>query len=154
LTTQIEIGDWTARALGIPARDQSSVARRLAEIAGLDAPSRPTTEEFLIAILLGALREIPRVPAAWSWGEFHNAGLQPLYDMTKRKDWPGWAAVASDLGLDEEPAVTETGEVLTPRAALSRSLIAASERLLLRVRELLEAAGVRTHGHEGFPPPS
>jgi hypothetical protein len=148
-----EIDGWTATTLGLPALDRSSVGRRLAEIADLQPPTRVETEELLVEVLLNALSQIPPVPAAWSWGEFHNAGLQPLYDMTREKDWPRWAACAVDLGLGDEPAVTESGEVLSPRAALSRNLTAATERLLHRVRVLLEQAGVATHGHKGFPPP-
>ena len=140
----VDVDEWTAETLGMVARDRSSVASRLAEIADLQVPTRPETEQFLYDTLTYALSQIPPVPAAWSWGEFHNAGLQPLYDMTAEDDWARWGACAADLGLEGDAS----------HAELSRTLIAATERLLAQVRRRLEAAGVSTHGHSGFPPPA
>ena len=95
---------------------------------------------------MSALRKIPSSGAAWSWGEFHNGGLQPLYTLSDRKDWHRWALYAVDLGVAEKVSPTRDGETLTPLEGLSRNLISATEQLLEKVRERLEAAGVSPYG--------
>jgi hypothetical protein len=132
--------------------DRRAVADRLAEIGGLQIPTRDETAEFLVEVLLKALRQIPSSGAAWSWGEFHNGGIQPLFDISREQDWQRLAVCAVDLGLDGQPARTRPGEVLTPRAALSRNLTRATEQLLHIVRERLEAAGVSPYGEPTIPP--
>jgi hypothetical protein len=114
------------------------VADRLAQIGELRTPTRRETEEFLVEVLLQALRQIPSNGAAWSWGEFHNAGLQPLYDISSATDWPRLAVCAAGLGLAEHEAKSREGEVLTPLDGLSRDLTQATERLLRALREHLE----------------
>lgn len=101
-----------------------------------------------------ALREIPSGGAAWSWGEFHNGGLQPLYDIGREKDWPRLAVCATDLGLAERHPTVKNGESLTPLDGLARNLGDAIERLLHALRESLEAAGVSPYGQPTAPPPS
>jgi hypothetical protein len=93
-------------------------------------------------------RRCAQIPSrgAWSWGEFHNGGLQPLYDMSREEDWPLEALCAVDLGLGEHPVRMQPGEILTPRLALARNLTTATEDLLRAVRELLEATGVSPYG--------
>jgi hypothetical protein len=77
---------------------------------------------------------------------FHNGGLQPLYDMSRKEEWPREALSAVDLGLGERAAPTQPGEILTPRLALARNLTKATEQLLQAIRERLEAAGVSPYG--------
>ena len=147
----VEINEWTAEVLGFPSLNRKAVADRLAQIGDLRTPTREETEEFLVEVLLNALRQIPSTVGAWSWGEFHDGGLQPLYDMTREEDWPREAVCSVDLGLGEYPAPMRPGESLTPRLALARNLTAATEALLRAIRERLEAAGVSPYGHRGFP---
>jgi hypothetical protein len=154
MADEIDIDVRTARALGLTRFDRTAVADRLAEIGELRTPSWAETEEFLVAVLSYALGEIPSSGAAWSWGEFHNGGLQPIYDMTREKDWPRLAVCAADLGLDGQPPTTKDGETLTPRDGLSRNLIEATERLLQVVRRRLETAGVTPYGPSTTPPSS
>lgn len=154
MADDIDIDERTARALGLPGLDRKSVADRLAQIGELGKPTRDETEAFLVEVLLDALGEIPSSGAAWSWGEFHNGGLQPLYDMSREKDWPRLALCAVDLGLGEQPQMTRNDEALTPRGQLSRNLTKATEELLQAVRERLEAAGVSPYGQPTTPPSS
>lgn len=142
----IDIDERAARALELTTLDRQGVARRLAEIGQLREPTRAETEELLVEILRSALRQIPASNAAWSWGEFHNGGLRPLYDMSRKEEWPLEALSAVDLGLGERPAPTQPGEILTPRLALARNLTKATEQLLQAIRERLEAAGVSPYG--------
>ena len=142
----IDIDERAARALELTSLDRQSVARRLAEIGQLREPTRAETEELLVEILRSALRQIPASNAAWSWGEFHNGGLQPLYDLSRKEDWPREALSAVDLGLGERPAPVQPGEILTPRLVLARNLTQATEQLLQAIRERLEAAGVSPYG--------
>lgn len=136
----------TARALELTTLDRKAVADRLAQIGELRPPTREETRELLVEVLRSALRQIPTSNVAWSWGEFHNGGLQPLYDMSRERDWAREALCAVDLGLGERPARTRPGETLAPRLALARNLTEATERLLHEVRERLEAAGVSPFG--------
>jgi hypothetical protein len=153
MTGVIDIDERTARALELTALDRAAVADRLAQIGGLRTPTRQETRDFLVDVLRSALRQIPSSNTAWSWGEFHNGGLQPLYDISREKDWAQWAAYAVDLGLAEQAPPMRDGETLTPLDGLSRNLIGAIERLLHEVRERLEAAGVSPFG-QGTTPPS
>jgi hypothetical protein len=141
-----EINPIVVRALGLPSLAAESVATKLAEIGGLRTPTRPETVKFLVATLERAASEIPTGPAAWSWGEFHHAGLFPAHELIQSNDLVRLAICASDLGLADESCVGPTD---TPRQALSRNLVAATETLLQRLRERLEAAGISTYGHEG-----
>jgi hypothetical protein len=150
----IKLDERAARALSLARLDRKSVADRLAEIANLRAPTRQDTQEFLVAVLRSALRQIPSSEIAWSWGEFHNGGLQPLYDLTAKKDWVQWAVYAVELGLAEQPPARREGETLTPLDGLSRNLIAGIEQLLQEVRLRLEAAGVSPYGPAATPPAS
>ena len=152
MANEIDLDERTARALELTRLDRKTVADRLAQIGGLRTPVRNDTEGFLVAVLLSALSQIPSSAAAWSWGEFHNGGLQPLYDLSDKKDWAQWAVYAVDLGLAEQLAPTRDGETLTPLDGLSRNLIGAIERLLHKVRERLEAAGVSPFGQATTPP--
>jgi hypothetical protein len=77
---------------------------------------------------MSALRKIPSSGAAWSWGEFHNGGLQPLYTLSDTKDWQRWALYAVDLGVAEKvPPIRDGETTLTPLEGLSRNLISATE---------------------------
>jgi hypothetical protein len=142
MADNIGIDKQTAEALGLASLDRKAVADRLAQIGDLRIPTRRETEDFLVEVLLQALRQIPARGAAWSWGEFHNGGLQPLYDISSATDWPRLAVCAADLGLAEHEAKSREGEVLTPLDGLSRNLTQATERLLRALREHLERAGV------------
>ena len=146
MADDISIDERTAEALGLGSLDRKAVADRHAQIGELRTPTRKETQEFLVEVLLQALRQIPSSGAAWSWGEFHNGGLQPLYDMNPEEDWPREALCAVDLGLGEYPAKMRPGEILTPRLALARNLTKATEELLAAIRERLEAAGVSPYG--------
>jgi hypothetical protein len=126
--------------------DRDAVAARLAELGGLNTPTRRETQEFLVEVLLTALRQIPSSGAAWSWGEFHNDGMQPLYDMSRTKDSLREAVCATDLGLGEQRPQLRPGETLTPLEGLARNLTQATEHLLHALRELLEQAGVSPYG--------
>jgi hypothetical protein len=155
ITDTEEIDERTATALGLVKLDRKAVADRLAEIGGLPAPSRAETVELLVEVLLKALRQIPTTGAAWSWGEFHNGGTQPLYDISHHKDWHRMAVCAVDLGLDAQAPRPRQGRVLSsPRAALSANLTDAIEGLLHEVRVRLEKAGVTPYGRQGTPPPA
>jgi hypothetical protein len=145
MAEDIRIDARTAETLGLSSLDRKAVAGRLAQIGELRTPTRKETEEFLVEVLLKALRQIPS-RGAWSWGEFHNGGLQPLYDISRTKDWPRLAVCAADLGLAEHHPRTRDGEVLSPLDGLSRNLTKATEDLLRAVRELLEATGVSPYG--------
>jgi hypothetical protein len=153
MTDVADIDERTARALELPALDRKAVADRLAQIGELRPPTREETRELLVEVLRSSLRQIPSSNVAWSWGEFHNGGLQPLYDISRERDWTREALCAVDLGLGEQPAPTHPGETLTPRLALARNLTKAIERLLHEVRERLEAAGVSPFGQAKTPPP-
>lgn len=144
---QIELPREIAEALGLPSLAAEAVAERLAEIGGLHAPTRPETVEFLVATLQHAANQIPSVPAAWSWGEFHHAGIYASHELIQSEDPVGLAICASDLGLADE-VTPDPAETI--RQALSRGLAAATNRLLRSVTERLEAAGISTHGHRGF----
>ncbi len=150
---ELDLDERTVHALELATLDRKAVAERLAQIGKLRTPTRKETEEFLVEVLARALRYIPSSNVAWSWGEFHNGGLQPLYDMSRENDWPREAVCAVDLGLGEHPAPTRSGEILTPRLALARNLTQGTEQLLRAVRERLELAGVSPYG-EHTPPPS
>lgn len=150
---RVEVDERTARALELTGLDRKTVAARLAEIGELQTPTHRETEEFLVEVLVHALSEIPHSEAPWSWGEFHNGGLQPLYDISRAEDWPRGALWAVDLGLGDQPAATHPGETLTPRGALARNLTQATERLLGEVRKRLEAVGVSPYGAPATPPP-
>ena len=122
----------------------------MAEIGGLGLPTQSATVDFLVEVLLKALREIPSSGAAWSWGEFHDGGLQPLYDISREKDWYSLAVATIDLGLaDARPTIRE-GEILSPIGSLARNLTEATEGLLHEIRLRLEAAGVSPYGHRGL----
>jgi hypothetical protein len=107
--------------------------------------------EFLVDVLLHALRKIPASGAAWSWGEFHNGGLTPLYAVTE-DDWRRLILSAVDLGLDKRVPATTPGATPTPREALAGNLLAATEQMLTVVRGLLEAAGVSPYGTSSSEP--
>lgn len=145
---EVAVDDCTTYALGLSSLDRSSVAARLAEIGGLEKPTRSETEVFLIETLTNALSEI--LPgAAWSWGQFHNSGLSPLHAIHRAEDWPCHALYAADLGVDDRVPRNRPEDPpggLTPRMALARNLLDATEHLLHEVRVLLEAAGVSTYG--------
>ena len=134
----------TAKALRLTSLDKRAVANRLAEIAELGPPTHDETIEFLVEVLRNALEEISNT---WSWGEFHNGGIQPLYDISREKDWHRLAVCAVDLGLDAQPArVMTRDEVLSPRDALARNLGDATDRVLRQIKDRLEAAGVSPYG--------
>ena len=155
MAEDVKIDAWTADVLGLTSLDRTSVARRLAEIANLQAPSRQESEEYLVEVLLNALSQIPRVPAAWSWGGFYNHGIQSMYDIGREEDWVRLAICAVDLGVaDHTPTLYGGEDGLTPLGGLSRNLTDATDRLIAGLRELLEAAGLGVYGHQGFPPPS
>jgi hypothetical protein len=144
MTHDIAIDERTAKALRLTSLDGRAVANRLAEIAELAPPTRDETIEFLVEVLRDALKQISNT---WSWGEFHNGGTQPLYDIGREKDWHRLAVCAVDLGLDAQPArVMTPDEVLSPRDALARNLGDATDRLLREVKDRLEAAGVSPYG--------
>lgn len=148
----IDVNEDTARALGLSRLDRQTVANRLAELAALRPPTQNEAQEFLVAVLLTALSYIPSRGTAWSWGEFHNGGIQPLFDIDRAKDWQRLAICAVDLGLDARPPRTRPGEELSPREALARNLGDATEGLLHEVRKRLEAAGVSPYGQPTVPP--
>lgn len=143
----------TARALGVPSRDCDDVAHRLAKLADARPPTRPETQEFLVQVLLHAVRKIPSSGAAWSWGEFHNGGLTPLSGIAEDDDWRRLMRCAIDLGLDEKVPATRSGSIPTPREALVGNLVAATEHMLRAVRGLLEAAGVSPYGESSSGQP-
>lgn len=150
----ISIDERAARALELTSIDREDIARRLAQIGQLREPTRPETQQLLVDVLLSALRQIPSSGAAWSWGEFYNGGIQPLYDMSREEEWPHEALCAVDLGLGEYPAPARTGEVLTPRLALARNLTKATEQLLQAIIQRLENAGVSPYGQSAPRAPS
>jgi hypothetical protein len=137
-----------AEALGLSSLAPEAVARELAEIAGLRPPTRRESVEFLVATLRRATNEIPTVPAAWSWGEFHHAGIGPADELIRSDDSVRLAICASDLGLADQPSPNSAD---TPRQALSQNLMEATDALLRSLRELLEAAEISTYGHPGPP---
>ena len=142
----VDLDERTAKALELTSLDRKAVANRLAQIGDLRPPTREESQELLVEVLVNALRKIPSSGAGWSWGEFYNGGIQPLYDISRGNDWLREAICAVDLGLGEYQPRTRPGETLTPQLALDRNLIDATERLLQRVRERLEAAGVSPYG--------
>lgn len=144
-----QIDERTAEALGLTSLDRRAVAQRLAEIGELRAPARRETEEFLLEVFLTALSYIPRTSAAWSWGEFYNGGIQPLYDISREEDWARLGLCALDLGLGDEPVRVGDGELVSPRVALAKRLMEATEKLLRGVTEQLETAGFSPYGHRG-----
>src|SRR5688572_27749243 len=119
---QVAIPDWLAIALGLNARDRAGVVTRLAEIGGFSEPTRAEAADFLVEVLEKAATQIPPVPAAWSWAEWHNAGLQPLYDITREQDWVRMAICAIDLGLGDRTPRMREGSVLSPRGGLMQNL--------------------------------
>ena len=153
MADKVQIDERTAQTLGLVSVDRKAVADRLAKIGELRTPTRRETQEFLVEVLLKALRQIPST-GAWSWGEFHNGGLQPLYDISRTKDWPRLAVCAADLGLAEQQPRTTDGEVLSPLDGLSRNLTKATEDLLRAIRDLLEATGVSPYGEPTNRPSS
>ena len=140
---QIQLPGDIAEALGLPSLAPEAVAERLAEIGGLRAPTRPETVEFLVATIRHAADQIPSVPAAWSWGEFHHAGVYAAHELIQSEDPVRLAICASDLGLADAVAPDPAETV---RQALSRGLWEATNRLLRSAKERLAAAGVSTHG--------
>ena len=92
-------------------------------------------------VLVKALRQIPSSGAAWSWGEFHNGGTQPLYDMSRHPE--RWAVYAADLGLAEGAPVAMAD--CSPDG-LARAVSQAIEHLLGTLRKELEQAGVSPYG--------
>ncbi|HKP20080.1 MAG TPA: hypothetical protein VJT68_01080 [Thermoleophilaceae bacterium] len=146
MSDEVGIDKATAEWLGFETLGREAVAARLADIGGLPRPTRRETQEFLVEVLLQALRQIPASGAAWSWGEFYNGGVQPLYDMSRTKDRPRLAVCAADLGLAERQPRVRNGETLTPLDGLARNLMQATEHLLLEVSELLKRAGVSPYG--------
>jgi hypothetical protein len=153
MADDLQIDERTAETLGLASLDRKAVADRLAQIGELRTPTRGETQEFLVEVLLKALRQIPSA-GAWSWGEFHNGGIQPLYDMSRTKDWSRLAVCAADLGLAEQQPRKRNGEVLSPLYGLSRNLTKATEDLLRAIRELLEASGVSPYGEPTNRPSS
>jgi hypothetical protein len=151
LTSEITIDERTANALGLTRLDRTAVAHRLAELGGLSRPAQAQTQEFLVDVLMKAVSYIPATGAAWSWGEFTNGGIQPLFDIDRAHDRLRLATCAVDLGLDTRPPRTRPGETLSPREALSRNLTEAIEGLLEVVRTRLEAVGVSPQGQRAAP---
>ena len=147
LAGDADINPVVVRAIGLPSLAPEAVARKLAEIAGLRPPSRPESVEFLVATLLRAANEIPTVPAAWSWGEFHHAGISRVHELIQADDPVRLAICAADLGLADQASPNSTD---TPRQALARNLMEATEALLRSISERLEAAGISTYGHKGL----
>jgi hypothetical protein len=143
-----EINPKVAHAIGLPSLAPEAIARTLAEIAGLRPPTRPESVEFLVATLRRATNEVPTVPAAWSWGEFHHAGIFPANELIESDDPVRLAICASDLGLADQASPNSAD---TPRQALSWNLMAATEALLRHLRERLEAAEISTYDHQGLP---
>lgn len=142
-----DIHPKVAEALGLSSYAQEAVARKLAEIGGLRTPTRPESVEFLVSTLRYALKEIPIEPAAWSWAEFHHAGIYPAHQLAQSSDPVELAICAADLGMaDEAPP----GPAVTPRRALSQNLMAAANQLLRNLETQLEGAGISAHGHKGL----
>lgn len=134
-----------ARALGLTQLDRSSVAEWLGHLASERAPAHAETRDFLIRVFQGAISQIPTGDVAWSWGEFHNAGIEAVFELDRDTNSQRLAVCAADLALDDQPPLTRSGQTGIPREALSRSLMAATERLLLAIRERLEAGGISPH---------
>jgi hypothetical protein len=143
-----DISPKIAEAIGLSSLAPEAVAAKLAEIGSLRAPTRPESVEFLMATLRLAVNEIPAVPAAWSWAEFHHAGIYPAHELVQSDDPVVIAICASDLGLADQPSPNSAA---TPLRALSRNLVEATERLLRDLQKRLETAGISTHGHQGLP---
>jgi hypothetical protein len=136
-----------AAALRLPIDDPDPTAARLAEIADFPSPAREETRALLVEVFKKGVSEIPSLSAAWSWGEFYNGAIQPLYDLDEAQDWERLAVCAIDLGLDDRlPKLYQHDEVLTPRAGLARNLGTAVDHLIAALRERLEAAGFSTYG--------
>jgi hypothetical protein len=142
-----DINPTVAHAIGLSSLEPEAVAMKLAEIAGLRPPTRPEAVEFLVSTLRRAANEIPTVPAAWSWGEFHHAGTFPADELIKSDDPVRLAICAFDLGLADQASNSAD----SPRQVLSRNLMDATDALLRSVRERLEGAEISTHGHQGLP---
>lgn len=142
-----DINPKVVHAIGLPSLAPEAVARKLAEIAGLRPPTRLESVEFLVATLRRATNEIPTAPAAWSWGEFHHAGIFPAHELIQSDDPVRLAICAADLGLADQASPNSAD---TPRQALSRNLMEATEALLRSLRERLEAAEISTYGHQGL----
>jgi hypothetical protein len=140
---EVAVNPSTAEILGLHSLDREGVANRLAEIGGLRRPAREETQEFLVEVLLKALRQIPSSRVTWSWGEFHNGGIQPLYDASRPGERWRWAVYAADLGLTDDQA-QDTGEDAT--ADLAQRVGQATEALLHELRVKLESAGVSPYG--------
>jgi hypothetical protein len=62
MADNIRIDERTAETLGLASLDRKAVADRLAQIGELRTPTRKETEEFLVDVLLKALRpdSVPR----------------------------------------------------------------------------------------------
>lgn len=150
--SRVNIPNLAARALDLSeAPGAAELARRLAALGGLPVPAREETVEYLVSALVGALEHIPIRPVAWSWGEFHNGGTTPIGEIGRGEDWERLASIAIDLGLDARVPKMHGDETLTPRQALARNLMQATEDTLLEVQRRLEAAGISPYGHEGLP---
>jgi hypothetical protein len=143
----VDINRTIAQAIGLPSLEPEAVARKLAEIAGLRAPTRAESVAFLVATLRRAVDAIPTVPGAWSWGEFHHAGTFPADELIQSDDPVRFAICAFDLGLADQASSNSAD---TPREALVRNLMEASDALLRSLRKRLEAAEISTHGHRGL----
>ena len=143
----VAISPKIAEAIGLPSFAREVVASTLADIGGLRSPTRSESVEFLVATLRQAAHAIPTAPAAWSWGEFHHAGIYPAHVLIRADDPVPVALCAADLGLADlaSPASADT-----PRRALSLNLMSATEQLLRNLHERIEAAGISPHGHQGL----
>jgi hypothetical protein len=142
-----ELSPTIAEALGVSSPTREALADRLAEIGGLCQPTRMESTELLVATLQHAVRQIPSVPAAWSWGEFEHAGMYPVHQLVEADDRDRLTVCARDLGLADRGSSRPFD---TAPEALSRSLTEAIQQLLRSLRARLEAAGISTHGHRGL----
>jgi hypothetical protein len=142
-----DINRRIAEAIGLSSSAPQAIARTLADIGGLRPPTRSESVEFLVATLRQAANTIPTVPAAWSWGEFHHAGIYPAHELIQSDDPVRVAICASDLGLADRVSPDSAD---TPRRALSLNLMEATEQLLRRLHERLEASGISPYGHDGL----
>jgi hypothetical protein len=114
----------------------------MAALGELQTPSHDETVRLLVEVLTQALRQIPTTGGAWSWGEFHNGGIQPLFDISRDKEWYRLAVCAIDLGVADRQPVLRSGEILNPLEGLARNLGDAVEAVLHQVRLRLEQGGI------------
>lgn len=136
---KIEIKESMAVALGLSSLEREVVADELAQMAGLRTPARRETEDLLVGVLVNGLRQISG--GVWTWAEFQNGALQPLYDLTRREDGREYMTrVATDLGLSHDPNASQDTE--RSKTLLQRLVAAIEDDLIGAIIVRLQAAGI------------